>query len=462
MISVLKNFFSVGPFRKTFKNAGLLLSGDAVSALLGVLTFAITARALGAEKLGMLILIDTYVRIVDRLVNFQSWQFMIKYGSDALREKTPSGLKALVKFGTLVDSATALTGCFISIALTGVIARWQHWSPEMAHLAVIYSAIVAFDVAGVPTGILRLFDKFKLFSVQKCVTSGIKFAGVLIAWALRCDLSGFLWVWMLTEIVDYMSLTVMAWIELRRRGYRNIWAEPLKGITGRYPGLWKFLISTNLTGSVKTGFREFDVLIVGKLLGLTDVSLYKLAKKLCSVLDRATNAIFQALYPELAQLWAKRDHANLKSMVKRMTSLTGAISVITWLVFAIWGKPIIGLVAGKEFLGAYAVTVWYLLANGIAITLLPLAAMILAMGKAHLSFWIQFIPTLIYFPVLYWMITIWGLVGCGYAYIFFHVTRTALQYFFTQRLLGRNWQQKSRRKNLKRQYPRSKVPGTRG
>ncbi|MFH0985213.1 MAG: lipopolysaccharide biosynthesis protein [Candidatus Omnitrophota bacterium] len=435
MIQAFKNIFASGPFRKLFKNAGLLLSGDAVSAALGVLTFAITARALGAEKLGMLILIDTYVRIVDKLVNFQSWQFMIKYGSDALREKSPAGFKALVKFGTLVDSATALIGCLISIALTGVIARWQNWSPEMAQLAVIYSAIVAFDIAGVPTGILRLFDKFKLFSVQKCVTSGIKFAGVVIAWSLHCGLSGFLWVWMLTEIVDYVSLTVMAWIELRRQGYRNIGSEPLKGITERYPGLWKFLISTNLTGSVKTGFRELDVLIVGKFLGLTDVSLYKLAKKLCSVLDRATNAIFQALYPELAQLWAKGDLTNLKSMVKRMTGLTGAISVITWFVFVIWGQPIIGLVAGKEFLGAYGVTVWYLLANGIAITTLPLAAMILAMGKAHLSFWIQFLPTLVYFPVLYWMITVWGLVGCGYAYIFFHVTRTGLQYFFTERLL---------------------------
>lgn len=436
MIHAFKNIFASGPFRKMFKNTGLLLSGDTVSAVLGVLTFAITARALGTEKLGMLILIDAYVRIVDKLVNFQSWQFMIKYGAEALREKNPAGFKALVKFGTLVDSATALVGCLVSIALAGVVARWQHWSPEMVRLALIYSAIVAFDVAGVPTGILRLFDKFKLFSMQKCVTSGIKFAGVVVAWALHCDLSGFLWVWMLTEIVDYVSLTAMAWIELHRRGYRNIWAEPLKGITKRYSGLWNFLISTNLTGSVKMGFREFDILIVGKLLGLTDVSLYKLAKKLCSALDRATNALFQALYPELTHLWAKRDHASFKSMVKRMTYIMGALSVVAWLIFVVWGRPIIDLAAGKEFLGAYAVTVWYLLANGIAIATLPLAAMILAMGRANLSFWIQFLPTLIYFPVLYWMIKVWGLVGCGYAYIFFHVTRTALQAFFTQRLLG--------------------------
>ena len=72
MLSFFKNTFASGTFKRLFKNTGVLISGDTVSAVLGVLTFAITARALGTEKLGMLVLIDAYVRIVDKLVNFQS------------------------------------------------------------------------------------------------------------------------------------------------------------------------------------------------------------------------------------------------------------------------------------------------------------------------------------------------------------------------------------------------------
>ena len=435
MITFFKNTFAGETFKRLFKNTGLLISGDTVSAVLGVLTFAVTARALGAEKLGMLVLIDAYVRIVDRLVNFQSWQFMIKYGSDALSAKDHSGFKALVKFGTMVDSLTAVIGCVVSVALAGLIARWQNWSPEMIRLAVIYSMIVIFDIAGVPTGILRIFDKFKSFSVQKSVTSGIKFAGVLIAWTLHCGLSGFLWVWMLTEIVDYVSLTAMAWIELHRQGFRNIWAEPLSGITKRFPGIWNFLISTNLTGSVKVGFREFDILVVGKLLGFADVSLYKLAKKLCAALDRLTNPLFQSLYPELTKLWAKKDFKDFRFVVKRMTYLMGGLSVITWVVFVIWGREIIFITTGREFISAYSVTVWYMLANAIAVTSLPLAPMLLAMGQAHLSFWIQFLPTLIYFPILFWMLNAWGLNGAGYAYIVYHGIRVVLQYGFAKHLL---------------------------
>ncbi len=435
MIAFFKNAFAGETFKKLFKNTGLLISGDTVSAVLGVLTFAVTARALGTEKLGMLVLIDAYVRIVDKLVNFQSWQFMIKYGSDALSAKDTSGFKALVKLGTIVDALTAAIGCAVAVIFAGLIARWQNWSPEMIRLAMIYSLIVIFDIAGVPTGILRIFDKFKAFSAQKCVTSGIKFAGVLLAWVLHWDLSGFLWVWMLTEIVDYVSLTGMAWIELRRRGHTDIWAEPLTGITKRFPGVWKFLISTNLTGSVKVGFRECDILVVGKLLGFADVSLYKLAKKLCAALDRLANPLFQSLYPELTKLWAKKDYGEFRHVVKRMTWLLCGLSGIVWIVFVIWGHEIIFITAGREFLSAYSVTVWYMLANGLAVMSLPLAPMLLAMGQAHLSFWIQFLPTLVYFPVLFWMLTAWGLNGAGYAYIVYHGIRVVLQYGFAKRLL---------------------------
>ena len=435
MIEKIRQALTEGPFKKLFRNTGVLLSGDTVSAVLGVLTFAVTARALGTEKLGMLVLIDAYVRIIDKLVNFQSWQFMIKYGSDALEKGDKSGFKALVKLGTLVDSVSAALGCAISLALTSVIARWQNWSPEMVGLTYIYSLIVIFDIAGVPTGVLRIFDRFKLFSVQKSITSSIKFLGAVLAWVCGYGLTGFVFVWMLTEIVDYLSLTVMAWMELRKRGYTGVFREPLKGITKRYPGVWNFLISTNLTGSVKVGFRELDVLIVGKMLSLTDVSLYKLSKKLCASLDRLTNPLYQSLYPELTKAWARRDTRNFKKMVKHMLFLMGGLSLLTWGIFVCFGPWIIQLTAGREFSDAYRVTVWYLLANGIAITTLPLSPMILAMGKASLSFWIQFLPTLIYFPVLYQMMKWWGLEGAGLAYIAYHAIRAILQAGIVQSLL---------------------------
>ena len=76
-----------------------------------------------------------------------------------------------------------------------------------------------------------------------------------------------------------------------------------------------------------------------------------------------------------------------------------------------------------------------MLANGIAVASLPLSPMLLAMGQAHLSFWIQFLPTLIYFPVLFWMLTAWGLNGAGYAYIVFHGIRVVLQYGFAKHLM---------------------------
>ena len=429
MIKNIREIFQSGPYQRMFKNTGLLVSGDTVSAVLGVLTFAVSARALGTQMLGMLVLIDAYVHMIDKLMNFQSWQFMIKFGSDALENKDKNGFKALVKFGTLVDGCTALLGTVVCIVLTGAIAKWQNWNSQMIPLTIIYSSAIMSNVSGVPTGVLRIFDQFKLFSVQKSLCATIKFVGAIIGWRLGYGLTGFLWTWLITELFDDFSLIWMGWRELHKQGYHGIWAEPLKGMRKKFPGLWNFMISTNLTGSVKVGFREFDILVVGKLLTLTDVSLYKLAKKLCASLDRLTNPLYQSLFPELTKAWAKRDYKTFKHLVFHMIVIMGVLAAGTWIGFFFFGNPIIRLTAGMPFMGAYWVTVWYLLANCIAITALPLSPMMLAMGKANLSFWIQFVPSLIYFPLLFWMINAWGLVGAGYAYVAYHGIRVFWQWF---------------------------------
>ena len=96
---------------------------------------------------------------------------------------------------------------------------------------------------------------------------------------------------------------------------------------------------------------------------------------------------------------------------------------------------IIGPTSWSEFLQANSLTVWHALANGMAITSLPLAPTTLDTGQAKLSFWIQFLPTLMYFSVLFWMLQTWGLNGAGYAYIVYHGIRVLLQYGFAKHLL---------------------------
>ncbi len=110
--------------RHLLKNAGTLLSGNVTAAILGFISLSIAARALGRSQLGVLALIQAYVMVVDRLVNFQSWQALIKYGAESMVQKDSGKLAGFVKLSTILDASSALIGSGIAVG-GGDISSWM-------------------------------------------------------------------------------------------------------------------------------------------------------------------------------------------------------------------------------------------------------------------------------------------------------------------------------------------------
>ena len=95
-ISVVRRWFDDGVFRRIFRNTGTLLGGKAVSAVLALASLAVTARGLGPELFGMLVLIHTYTKLIGGLPKFQSWQAVIRYGAAALARGAPGEVQGLI------------------------------------------------------------------------------------------------------------------------------------------------------------------------------------------------------------------------------------------------------------------------------------------------------------------------------------------------------------------------------
>ena len=145
---------------RLFKNAAVLFGGNMLASLLGFASLALTARALGVERFGFLVLITTYVAIVDNLVNFQSWQAIIKYGADALEQIHEEDFKSLIKIGFLLDATTAVLATILAASGAWFVGQWRGWDEEIVIMAAMYSFTILFHISGTPTAILRLFDKF--------------------------------------------------------------------------------------------------------------------------------------------------------------------------------------------------------------------------------------------------------------------------------------------------------------
>src|SRR3546814_17302310 len=107
-----------------------LLTGSFAASALGVASLALTARALEPAQFGTLVLISTYVVIMDRLVAFQSWHALIKHGADAIAAQRTDELKRLLMLGLRVDMVAAFVGTLIAVAAAHIVARWFGWTEE--------------------------------------------------------------------------------------------------------------------------------------------------------------------------------------------------------------------------------------------------------------------------------------------------------------------------------------------
>jgi O-antigen/teichoic acid export membrane protein len=69
--------------KRVLANAGTLLGGRTVNAVVGLAYIALTARGLGKELMGVMVLINAFAQFLGEVAKFQSWQTLLQYGASA-------------------------------------------------------------------------------------------------------------------------------------------------------------------------------------------------------------------------------------------------------------------------------------------------------------------------------------------------------------------------------------------
>lgn len=418
----IKQWFGDALFRRLIKNSSQLLGGSLAQSIMGFGAVILAARGLGPEKYGVLVLVQTYALIVDNLVNFQSWQALIKYGADALESEDGQNFRRLIKFGVLLDVGSAILGMLIIVGGASTLWAWEYWSSELALMLGVYSGVVLFNLRGTPTAILRLFDQFAAFAVQKAMTGLFRLVGVIVAFAIDATVWGYLFAWVLGDVAGYVLLLILGWRELASQGYNGIFQVSLDGLTDLFSELWYYVWATNMSGSVKMIVRRLDNVVVAAVLGTAAVGLYEVAKKFSKIANRLSNPFYQAVYPELSKLWSRKKREAFVRLVLQTIGIAGLGALLIWGGVVMFGRSILMYTVGVDYVEVYPVMIWYVFAVGIEVTSFSLAPAMLAMGRPRMQFVILVIAAALYFGALTVLLFTFGLLGAGMAYVVFYTS----------------------------------------
>lgn len=297
----------------------------------------------------------------------------------------------------------------------------------------LQSVVVLAGATGSAIGVLRLLDRFDLASLHNPATSATRLCMVLLAWWAGAGLWGFVLAWALSLVAGNLLLSAMAlrtylrWHPTQHGPSVSPAPEATSSEVGTSAGLawstefWQAARLAYLAGLLRMG-REFDVLIIGSIVPLSETGFYRLARTISASVFPLIDAFAQAILPDLSRLWHQDRQEHLLRLVAHSSLFVGSAVAILVGGFAVAGDTVLALVAGNAYLPAHATVMWCLAATATAAFTQPLGPAVLATGGFHRLAFVDGVTTPFYWLALLLMTLGWGIEGAGATYLLLHMT----------------------------------------
>jgi O-antigen/teichoic acid export membrane protein len=416
----MKHWFKDQHFRSLIKNSSYLGISKVVAAVCGVATLAFAGRGLGVILFGTLILITSYVKAVNGISKFQSWQLIVRYGGHGIAEGDPEHFQVATGFAFALDVVSGMAGMIVGAAVLPFIAPWVGIKPEYLWLGIFYCTLVPIMSSATPDGVLRVLDRFDLISWSGTLMPITRAILAGAAFVTHAGFAVYVAIWYVTELAGQVFPWVLGWRELKRHGLVEGIRPTLR--PNALAGAWRFAIDVNLASSVQAVWGPIGRLVVGGLLGPAGAALFRVASTLADSAQKPADLLGKAFYPEVMRmdLTSKRPW----KLMLRGTALISLIALVAILVILIGGKPLMALLFGKAFLGAYAPLVILMAIPFIGIFSFPLAPMLYALGRSDGPLKAKLLGSAAFFVSIAPLAWRWSISGAAVALVLANVVNT--------------------------------------
>jgi len=374
----MKHWFKDQHFRSLVKNTSYLGISKIVAGIAGVATVAFAGRGLGVILFGTLILITSYVKAVSGIAKFQSWQLIVRYGGHGVAHGDPEHFKVATGFAFALDVVSGVGGMLMGAALLPFIGTWAGIQPQYLWLGMLYCTVVPVMSSATPDGVLRVLDRFDLLSWSSTLLPISRAVLCAAAFVAGSSFTVYVVIWFATDLIGNIYPWYLGWRELNRHGLHVGIRPTLK--PDALPGAWRFAIDVNLASSVQAVWGPIGRLVVGGLLGPAGAALFRVASTLAEGAQRPADLLGKAFYPEVMRM--DLTSGRPWKLMLRGTVMVGILAIAAILILVVGGKPLMSLIFGKAFLGAYVPLVILMAIPFIGIFGFPLSPMLYALGRS--------------------------------------------------------------------------------
>lgn len=391
-----------------------VFSGYVLTVGLGTLTLLITSRALGPSGLGIVALVEAYVRVAGRLLRIEPWQAIIRYASEALTAGNRQHFVGLIKLSILVDMVSGLVaGCGAMLLAHWVAPLIGLPDDSGATMVALYAAGLLFSFRATAVAVLRTFDRFDLLAKTDVVAALVRFGLALVAYWAGLGIWAFIGILLVQSLLDGLLAMAFAFVELRRRNYSGLWAASARMAVADSPGILRFLWNSNFNVVLRQTANRLDILALGALLDPVAVGYYHLGKRLMNSAVKAAAPLRQTLYPEMTRLWFKDRKKTFFRLL--LVSTAGLLTVGTLAVVpAIWKmEALVTVLFGPEYVGASTAMSLLLGSTLVYISTVMFNPALLSMGRDRLLVRATMCSIAVFAAAFLPLVMAWGVEGAA-------------------------------------------------
>ncbi len=339
------------------RNLGWLIAGSGVRGLLSLFYLAISARTLGVKEFGKFALITTASQAIVLIVGFQTWQIVVQYGVHHAAQHDEGALRRLLRGCALLELGSAAIGILLGAIILFVWGDNMGIHPGLMRDTMIFLIVQLVTIRSMPTGILRLRDRFSLAAYADSLVPVMRLVGAVFVAHFFPSVKGFLYAWMVAELVTAIAY----WVIVARTedlGAIMRAKAPVRTMLAENPGMLRFAASTNLNATLSLSTKQLPLLLVGGAVGTRAAGAFRLAAQLAQAMAKLSQLFTRAAFPEVVRAVRNASPGTINRMLA-VTALasSGAALVILALV-ALFGQWLLTVIGGPDFSGAFPVLMW--------------------------------------------------------------------------------------------------------
>lgn len=425
-MSLLSKFKEDPLFGKVIRSSGKLLGTNTISLGLSVLQGMLISRLLAPEGLGLIRVIMVYASAVNSILSFRMSELVVRYGGEYLGRDEKEKASAVMKAAGLVEMFVSLLAFLFVMGTAGLAERYFTESSGVAWMFIVYALglLASFNLE-TSTGILQVTHKIELQGFFNLTQNIIVTIIIGAAFLWNGTLPVVLGAYLLGKVILGLGMFIAAQMQLQKILGIGWWRVSLSKLTSMRE-LIRFAASSNISATIIKVFRESELLWVALFLPTSVVGLYSVAYTIVSFIAIPADPLISTTFPEINRLVVQKSWTQLRDFLRKITTLSFVYNLLIGLVFIFFGRWIILIYSGEEFLGAYPALIALTIGIVFNYILFWNRPLLLSLGLPDFPIWVTLIVGLIKVALAFLLIPKYGIIAAGALLSFYYIASVGI------------------------------------